>query len=83
MKLVRCKKLGGQEIPRSCHVLNGRKNYCKYFNFTYKNFKEINDEDFKHFLIYGLNIDNKFAKKSKMIIEEEDSYNNWKKFNNY
>jgi len=26
---MRCKKLGGREVPRSCHVLNGRKNYCK------------------------------------------------------
>lgn len=29
VKVVRCKKLGGREVPRSCHVLNGRKNYCK------------------------------------------------------
>ena len=26
---MRCKKLGGQEVPCSCHVLNGRKDYCK------------------------------------------------------
>ena len=29
MKVMRCKKLGGREVPRSCHVLNGRKDYCK------------------------------------------------------
>ena len=25
MKVMRCKKLGGRKVPRSCHVLNGRK----------------------------------------------------------
>ncbi len=29
MKVMRCKKLGYREVPRSCHVLNGRKDYCK------------------------------------------------------
>ena len=29
MELMRCKKLGGREVPRSCHVLNGRKDGCK------------------------------------------------------
>ena len=29
MKVMRCKKLGGKEVPRTCHVLNGRKNYCE------------------------------------------------------
>ena len=29
MEVMRCRKLGGREIPRSCHVLNGRKDYCK------------------------------------------------------
>lgn len=29
MKVMRCKKLGFREVPRSCHVLNGRKDYCK------------------------------------------------------
>lgn len=29
MKVMRCMKLGGRELPRSCHVLNGRKVYCK------------------------------------------------------
>ena len=29
MKVMRCKKLGGREVPCSCHVLNGRKDYCK------------------------------------------------------
>lgn len=27
MKVMRCKKLGGREVPQSCHVLNGRKDY--------------------------------------------------------
>lgn len=26
---MRCKKLGGQEVPRSCRVFNGRKDYCE------------------------------------------------------
>ena len=26
---MRCKKLGGREVPPSCHFLNGRKDYCK------------------------------------------------------
>jgi len=26
---MRCKKLGYREVPRSCHVLNRRKDYCK------------------------------------------------------
>lgn len=29
MKVVRYRKLGGREVPRSCHVLNGRKSHCK------------------------------------------------------
>lgn len=29
MKVARCKKLGDREVPRSCRVLNGRKDYCK------------------------------------------------------
>ena len=29
MKVLRCKKLGGREVPHSCHVLNGRKDNCK------------------------------------------------------
>lgn len=29
MKVWRCKKLGCREVPRTCHVLNGRKDYCK------------------------------------------------------
>ena len=29
MKVMRCKKLGGKEVPRSCHILNKRKDYCK------------------------------------------------------
>ena len=28
MKVMRCKKLGGRKVPQSCHVLNGRKDYC-------------------------------------------------------
>lgn len=31
---MRCKKLGGREVPHSCHVLNGRKDYCKDFFVT-------------------------------------------------
>lgn len=31
MKEYRCAKLGGKICPRSCHVLNGRKNQCKDF----------------------------------------------------
>ena len=29
MKVMRCKLLEGREIPLSCRVLNGRKDYCK------------------------------------------------------
>lgn len=29
MKVKRCKKLGGRKVPQSCHVLNGRKDYCE------------------------------------------------------
>ena len=29
MKMMRCKKLGGREVPHSCSVLNGIKPYCK------------------------------------------------------
>ena len=29
MKVMLCKKLGGRKVPRSCRVLNGRKEYCK------------------------------------------------------
>ena len=29
MKVMRCKKLGGRKVPRSCHVLNGRKDNCE------------------------------------------------------
>lgn len=31
---MRCKKLGGREVPRSCHVLNKRKDYCKDLSIT-------------------------------------------------
>ena len=34
MKVMRCKKLGGREVPRSCRVLNGRKDYCKALFIT-------------------------------------------------
>lgn len=27
--VLRCGKLGGREVPKSCHVLNGRKEFCK------------------------------------------------------
>lgn len=29
MKVMRCMQLRGRKVPRSCHVLNGRKDYCK------------------------------------------------------
>ena len=29
MKVMRCMQLRGRELPSSCHVINGRKNYCK------------------------------------------------------
>lgn len=29
MKVMRCQQLGGREVPHSCHVLNGRKDYCE------------------------------------------------------
>ena len=29
MKVIQCKKLGGREVPRSCRVLNKRKDHCK------------------------------------------------------
>lgn len=29
MKVLRCMKLRGREVPHSCYVLNGRKDYCK------------------------------------------------------
>ena len=29
IKVMRCKKLGGRKIPRSCHILNKRKYYCE------------------------------------------------------
>ena len=29
MKVMRCKKLEGREVPHSCHVLNERKDDCK------------------------------------------------------
>ena len=31
MKEYRCVKLGGKIAPKSCHILNGRKAYCKDF----------------------------------------------------
>ena len=31
MKEYRCEKLEGKICPRSCHILNGRKAYCKDF----------------------------------------------------
>ena len=31
MKEYRCVKLGGKIAPKSCHILNGRKTYCKDF----------------------------------------------------
>lgn len=31
---MRCKQLGGREVPRSCHILTKRKNYCKYLFIT-------------------------------------------------
>lgn len=32
--VLRCKRLGGREVPKSCHVLNGRKEFCKELFFT-------------------------------------------------
>lgn len=29
MKVMRCMQLRDKETPSSCHVLNGRKDYCK------------------------------------------------------
>lgn len=40
MKVMRCKKLGGKEVPRSCRVLNGKKDYCKDLFVT--NEKRVN-----------------------------------------
>ena len=34
MEVMRCRKLGGREVPRSCHVLNGRKDYCEHLFVT-------------------------------------------------
>ena len=31
MKVMRCKKLNGKKVPRSCHFLNGRKEHCDDF----------------------------------------------------
>ena len=36
MKVIRCKLLGGREIPPTCYVINGRKDYCKNLIVTYK-----------------------------------------------
>ena len=45
---MRCKKLGGREVPRSCHVLNGRKDYCKDL-FVTDETKELTKADIEKF----------------------------------
>ena len=40
-KVLRCKKLGGREVPKSCHVLNGRKESCKDLFFDEREKKPI------------------------------------------
>ena len=45
---MRCKKLGGRIVPKSCRVLNGRKNYCEDM-FVTEETKELTKANIENF----------------------------------